>query len=241
MQTADKNEATALLAQLVTMTRALGAPERDYVILGEGNTSARVDADTFWVKASGVCMAEADARAFLRVRLPEVLSLLDEPPLPEREVRARLAAAKVDPDAPGSPSIETAMHALCLSLGRAAFVGHTHPTAINAILCAQGAEAAWASPIFPTETLICGVPLFVPYAPPGQPLAQAVRAGMRAYNDRHGQPPRVVLLQNHGLVVLGPTPQAVLDITAMVVMVARVLLGTYALGGPHSIEHTGGM
>ena len=41
------------LDRLVAMSRGLGDPANDYVILGEGNTSARHDAETFWVKASG--------------------------------------------------------------------------------------------------------------------------------------------------------------------------------------------
>lgn len=218
------------------MTRALGAPRLDYVILGEGNTSARADEETFWVKASGVHMAEATADSFLQVGLGDVMALLDEPPLPEREVRARLAAAQVDPDAPGAPSIETAMHALCLTLGDATFVGHTHPTPVNAILCAQEANSAFEDPIFPAESLVCGQPLFVPYASPGQPLAKAVRDSLRAYVDRRGQPPRAILLQNHGLVALASTPDQVLNITAMMVKAARILLGTYALGGPRFVE-----
>ena len=236
MQTVSRAAAAAILDQLVTMTRALGEPKHNYVILGEGNTSVRIDEHNFWVKASGVCMAEVDARAFLRVRFNDVLALLDAPPLPEQEVRARLTAAKADPDAPGSPSIETAMHALCLSLGGATFVGHTHPTPINAILCSQGAEAAFAGHIFPAEAVVCGDPLFVPYAGPGWPLARAVREGLLVYNDRYGQPPRVILLQNHGLVTLGPTPEAVIAVTGMMVRAARTLLGTYALGGPRFID-----
>lgn len=225
-----------ILQRLVTMTRALGAPRLDYVILAEGNTSARADEETFWVKASGVHMAEATADSFLRVGLAGVVALLDEPPLPEREVRARLAAARVDPNAPGGPSIETPMHALCLSLGEATFVGHTHPTAINAILCSQEAESAFEDSIFPAESLVCGQPLFVPYAPPGQPLAKAVRDNLRAYVDRRGHPPKAILLQNHGLVALASTPDEVLNITAMMVKAARILLGAYALGGPRFLE-----
>ena len=38
---------------LVEMTRFLGQPHLNYVIIGEGNTSFRADAETFWVKASG--------------------------------------------------------------------------------------------------------------------------------------------------------------------------------------------
>ena len=44
----DKHE---VLRRLVAMSRDLGQPEKDYVILSEGNTSARIDETTFWVKA----------------------------------------------------------------------------------------------------------------------------------------------------------------------------------------------
>jgi rhamnose utilization protein RhaD (predicted bifunctional aldolase and dehydrogenase) len=225
------------IEQLVDMTRALGEPGRDYVILSEGNTSVRADENTFWVKASGSRMEEAVEGSFVRVRTEDVLALRDGPPLPESRVRDRLAAAKVDPDAPGSPSIETPLHALCLTLGDATFVGHTHPTAVNAILCAKEAAAAFSGSIFPAESLVCGKPLFVPYAPPGQPLARAVEEALQSAIERRGEPPRAVLLQNHGLVVLGATPQEVLDVTEMIVKAARILVATHVLGGPRFVDY----
>jgi len=225
------------LEQLVSMTRALGQPDRDYVILSEGNTSVRADEETFWVKASGCCMHQVDAGNFVRVRTDAVLDLLDGPTLPESQVRDRLAAAKVDPDAPGVPSIETALHALCLTLGGATFVGHTHPTPVNAILCARNAPDAFLGSIFPAESMVCGEPLFVPYASPGQPLARVVEEALQSTLDDRGEPPRALLLQNHGLVALGATPQEVLDVTAMMVKTARILVRTYALGGPRFVDY----
>jgi rhamnose utilization protein RhaD (predicted bifunctional aldolase and dehydrogenase) len=217
------------------MTRTLGERERDLVILSEGNTSARADEDTFWIKVSGSRMAEAKEQSFVRVHLEEVLTLLDVA-LPEWMFRIHLAAAKVKPDAPGSPSIETALHALCLTLGDAAFVGHTHPTAINAILCARKAETAFTRAISPAESLVGGQPLFVPFVPSGQPLAWAVEAALRAYKECQREPPHALLLQNHGLVALGSSPQEVVDITEMMVKTARTLASTYALGGPHFVD-----
>jgi rhamnose utilization protein RhaD (predicted bifunctional aldolase and dehydrogenase) len=224
------------LSQLVTMTRTLGERERDYVILSEGNTSARANEDTFWVKVSGSRMAEANEQSFVRVYLEEALSLLDAS-LPEWMFRMHLAAAKVEPDATGPPSIETALHALCLTLGDATFVAHTHPTAVNAILCARGAETAFTRPISPTESLVGGRQLFVPFMPSGQPLAWAVEAALRSYTECQGKPPRAMLLQNHGLVALGSSPQEVMDITETMVKTARILMNTYALGGPHFVDH----
>ena len=224
------------LSQLVAMTRQLGKRERDYVILSEGNTSARADEDTFWVKGSGSRMADVDQQAFVRVRLAEVLALLDAAPLPEWMYRTHLAFSRAAPGARVAPSIETVLHALCLTLGGATFVGHTHPTAINAIMCARDAEKAFTRSISPAESLVGREPLFVPFVPSGQPLAWAVEAALRSYVDCQGEPPRVVLLQNHGLVTLGASPQEVIDTTEMVVKTARILVQTYALGGPHFVD-----
>lgn len=228
-----------VLRWLVAMSRSLGQPEKDYVILSEGNTSARIDDATFWVKASGVELHQIDASGFVEMAFDGILATLDSSDLSDEQVKQRLAAARVDPTVQAWPSLETVLHALALTLGGAQYVAHTHPTPVNAILCAQEAKTAFASPLFPAEAVVCGEPLFVPYATPGQPLARAVRKGLRTYRDRYGQPPRVILLQNHGLVTLGPTPEAVIAITAMMVRTARVLLGTYALGGPHFIEVKG--
>jgi len=225
------------IAQLVQMTKTLGSPQRDYVILSEGNTSAKIDSRSFWVKASGSRMAHARSDGFLKVDTTKVLDLVDGPDLKEAEMGLRLAETKVDLEAPGSPSIETAMHALCLTTGGASFVGHTHPTAINAILCARDAASAFANSLFPAESLVCGTPVFVPYGGPGQALARAVRDSLETALRERGESPRALLLQNHGLVALGESPQQVLDITEMMVKTARILVQTYALGGPRFIDY----
>ena len=225
-----------VLRRLVRLSRDLGQPEKDYVILSEGNTSARIDDVTFWVKASGVEMHQIDANGFVEMAFDGVLATLDSSDPSDERVKQGLAAARVASSVQAWPSMETPLHALALTLGGARYAAHTHPTPVKAILCSQGAEAAFAGHIFPAEAVVCGEPLFVPYAGPGWPLAWAVRAGLLAYNDRYGQPPRVILLQNHGLVALGPTPEAVIAITAMIVRAARTLLGTFALGGPRFID-----
>ena len=46
----------------------------------------------------------------------------------------------------------------------------------------------------------------------------------------------MILIQNHGLIVLGKSPQQVLDVTAMAVKTARILLGACAAGGPHFLS-----
>ncbi|MCB0055932.1 MAG: class II aldolase/adducin family protein [Caldilineaceae bacterium] len=222
------------LAQLITLSNNLGDPANDYVILGEGNTSARVDARSFWVKASGTEMRTVGQSGFVQVNFERVLAMLDDTALSDEGVKQALIEAKVDPTVKAHPSVETAMHAVCLQLAGVDFVGHTHPTAINMLTCAAGFEQAVSGRLFPDEIVLCGpAPMLVPYVDPGLPLAREIRRRVGEYIDTYGAPPKTMLLQNHGLVVLAPSAAQVEKITAMAVKTARVLVGTYALGGPN--------
>jgi rhamnose utilization protein RhaD (predicted bifunctional aldolase and dehydrogenase) len=230
-----------ILERLVAMSRTLGDPALDYAILGEGNSSARVDAETFWVKASGAEMRTIDAGGFVRVRFDGVLSMLTVDGLSDAQVKAGLEEARVDPKAMARPSVETVLHAVALQLEGVNFVGHTHPTAVNAILCSQKAEEAIAGRLFPDEIVYCGpAPVYIPYTDPGVPLARVVQDEIDRYLDEYREPPKVILMQNHGLIALGKTASEVENITAMYVKTARVILGAYALGGlrfltPHDV------
>jgi rhamnose utilization protein RhaD (predicted bifunctional aldolase and dehydrogenase) len=222
------------LEQLVALSRRLGDPALDYAILGEGNTSAQIDAETFWVKASGAEMRTIGTGGFVQVRFDGVLSMLETKDLSDAEVKARLEAARVDPAAKARPSVETVLHALALRLDGVNFVGHTHPTAVNALLCSQKVEEAIAGRLFPDEIVYCGpAPVYIPYTDPGVPLARAVRAEINRYLDEYRETPKVILMQNHGLIALGKTASEAENVTAMYVKTVRVILGAYALGGPH--------
>jgi rhamnose utilization protein RhaD (predicted bifunctional aldolase and dehydrogenase) len=223
----------SVLAELVAMSRRLGDPAMDYVILGEGNSSAGVDDETFYVKASGVSLRDIGEEGFVRVRRRPILELLDRERVTDEEVRDGMLAARVDPGSPVRPSVETLFHACLLDLPGVRFVGHTHPTPVNAVLCSRDAERALAGRLFPDEIVCCGpAPAFVPYVDPGQPLSRAIRDAVRAYMEEQGIIPRIILMRNHGLIALGKSVQEVESATAMAVKTARILLGTAAFGGP---------
>lgn len=223
-----------ILTELVAFSRRLADPALDYVILGEGNTSAGVDDTTFFVKASGVSLCGIGESGFVRVKRAPILELLERPHVSDDEVRDGMLAAKVDTLSPIRPSVETLFHAYLLSLPGIRFIGHTHPTAVNSILCSKVAEKAVSGRLFPDEIVCCGpTPAFVPYTDPGHPLSRELKAKVEAYIDAHNAAPRVILMQNHGFIALGKTPGEVETATAMYVKTARVLIGTYALGGPN--------
>ena len=131
-------------------------------------------------------------------------------------IKAGLSRAKVDPDDPRRPSVETVLHAIALQLEGVRFVGHTHPTAVNAVLCSQKVEEVIAGRLFPDEIVYCGpAPVYIPYTDPGVPLARTFRAAIGRYLDEYRENPKVILMQNHGLIALGKTASEVENITAM--------------------------
>ncbi|MFO7947845.1 MAG: class II aldolase/adducin family protein [Armatimonadota bacterium] len=228
-----------ILKQLVTMSAHLGQPEHEMVILGEGNTSARIDDETFWVKASGTRLPGCDESCFVRVQFDPVLKMLDGPDLSDEQIAAGLSRACVDEGAP-RPSVETMLHAFLLRYPDVHFIGHTHPTAVNSILCSQNWHELFSGRLFPDEMVVCGDEyVLVPYTDPGLPLAKTVQEMVEEYISRRGTWPRVILIQNHGLIALGSTPAMVENISHMTNKTAKIILGACAAGGvnPLSQEH----
>lgn len=223
-----------ILNQLISLSKHLGEPANDYVLLAEGNTSAGIDAETFWVKASGAQLDGCTADQFIRIQTRPVLTLLDACDPDDEQIRQTLSDARVEGESDLRPSIETFLHAVCLELEKVNYVGHTHPTAINSITCSKSYQEALAGRIFPDEVVVCGAhPLLLAYVDPGLPLARVLRDELNRHVKAHGEPPKAVYLQNHGFMALGANVKQVQSITAMAVKSARTLIGTYALGGPN--------
>jgi rhamnose utilization protein RhaD (predicted bifunctional aldolase and dehydrogenase) len=232
--TADK--AATTLENLILLSRELGREDRGLAILGEGNTSADNGDGTFWIKASGSQLGTIDAGGFSRIRLATVLDLLAGARLSDTEVAAGLQAALVDP-AHRQPSVEIFLHAVCLAEGGARWVGHTHTLSVNQILCSGRGAEPFLHHLFPDAIVVCGIaPAVMPYVDPGYQLGLAVRAELRRYRAAYGRPPKMLLMINHGVVALGQTDTEVLNILLMADKWARVLHGTYALGGPHFLS-----
>jgi rhamnose utilization protein RhaD (predicted bifunctional aldolase and dehydrogenase) len=122
-------------------------------------------------------------------------------------------------------------------------VAHTHPTAVNALTCNPGWDVALAGRLFPDEAVVMGRDsVFVPYTDPGVPLASAIKTGVDGYIARHGEVPKVVYMQNHGLIALAANPTEALNITRMAIKAARIRIGALQAGGfralpPSVIDH----
>jgi ribulose-5-phosphate 4-epimerase/fuculose-1-phosphate aldolase len=87
--------------------------------------------------------------------------------------------------------------------------------------------------MFPDEIVCCSTAsVFVPYTDPGVKLAQVIRRETEAFIKKQQRQPRIILMQNHGVIALGATWQAVLTAMLMAEKAARIFVGAAALGGP---------
>ncbi|NLX13492.1 MAG: class II aldolase [Phycisphaerales bacterium] len=226
---------TDVLDELVGMSRELGSPQHDYAMLGEGNTSSRVDAESFWVKASGTQLAQADRASFVRVQTRPILEALERDTLDDAAIKDLLKTSTIEGGR--APSIETFLHALCLQIEGVNFVGHTHPTAAVGLLCSNNGRDLFAGSLFPDQIVVLGPAYaFVPYSDPGLALSMAVKHALDHFLKLHQREPKVLLMENHGIIALGHTAQEVLNITAMLVKTCRIITGTLAAGGPRFLS-----
>jgi len=221
-----------ILHDLLALSHELGREDRGLAMLGEGNTSARLSGDTFFVKASGTCLGTLKEDDVVRCRFSALLPLLEMEKLTDQEVDGALLAARVDTKGK-KPSVEAVFHAWLLSLPGINFVGHTHATSVNQILCSPRAADSSKHLMFPDEIVCCGSSsVLVPYTDTGLKLAQAIRRETEAFLHKQQRAPRVILMQNHGIITMGVTWQSVLSAMLMAEKAAKVFVGAAALGGP---------
>jgi len=217
---------------LLELSHELGAEHRQLAILGEGNTSTKLSEETFLVKASGSSLGTLTENDVVECRFAPLLSMLDRNDLNDQQIEHELFDCRVDSSAK-KPSVEALFHAWLLTLPDIKFVGHVHSIAVNQILCSPHARDFAEKRLFPDEIVCCGgASLFVPYTDPGLKLSQIIREGCAKFCEQHNIVPRVILLENHGIITLGASPDAVKAAMYMADKAARIFLGALTAGGP---------
>lgn len=234
------------LARLLDLSHQLGREDRKLAILGEGNTSVRLSDTTFAVKTSGSNLGSLTKAGTAECAFEKLAPLMAAEGLTDAAIDEALFAARVSTDAK-KPSVEAIFHAYLLGLPGVNYVGHTHPVAVNVLLCSKHARTFAARRIFPDEIVCCGVEsVFVPYTDPGLKLSQAIKLAVEESIARLSRPPRVILLESHGMIALGATPEAVLAATLMTAKAAEIFAGAAAISGepqfltPEQIERIAG-
>lgn len=228
-----------ILEQLTNMSCFLGQPEHHLAILGEGNTSARIDDKHFYIKASGTTLQTIQSSDFLCVQMEPVLALLDNSSATDEDVIKTLQSAKTDSQDKRMPSVETILHAVLYQYPPYMFIGHTHPVFVNSILCSQKAEEYIQGRTCPDHIVVLGSKsVFIPYVDPGLTLARVVRDKVKEFIEKEGYLPRAIFMENHGLIAMGPTPSKVQAITLMAEKCAQIVVGSAVCGGPKFLSES---
>jgi len=218
---------------LLELSREIGREDRQLAILGEGNTSVRLANEQFVVKASGCSLANLNEPDVTVCDTAKVIAILDRRQATDAELDEQLLESRVG-GVGKKPSIEAMFHAWLLTLRDVNFVGHCHPLSANQVLCSPRARDFAERRLFPDEVVCCGAQsVFVPYADPGLALAREIAERTRAHVEKEGYVPRLILLQNHGVIALGSTPQSVLACLLMASKAASIFMGAAAMGGPN--------
>ena len=236
----------APLQDLLELSHQLGREDRKLAILGEGNTSASLSVESMLVKASGSSLVNLTEDDVTECFFDDLIKLLHADMMSDEEVDEALHASRLLKEAK-KPSVEAVFHAYLLTLPDVNFVGHTHPVAVNALLCSKHAETFAAHRLCPDEVVCCGVEsVYVPYADPGVKLAQAIRVKVEEFIERTSRAPRVILLENHGMIALGATQKGVTAATLMTNKAAEIYIGAASIGeeprflSPEQVERIAG-
>ena len=155
------------------------------LVQGPGGNASLKERETIWIKASGSWLADAERKdIFLPIRrTSEVFEAISN----DRPYEFESLNPKF-----GRPSIETVLH--CLLDHR--FTLHVHAINPLALLVREDAKPELA------KRLSGEVPyIFIPYAKPGHQLARMVVSAM----DNLRSSCRLLLLANHGIVIVGET------------------------------------
>jgi len=193
---------------------------------GGGNTSVKFDENLMYVKASGVPLKDvSDEKGYRIVDLGKCRDVLFDDELAkltaaerEAEIASRLRECCTD-RLHGRPSVETNLHAL---LGRC--VAHTHPVALNALLCSEDSEKI-LSELYGDFNPPC---LSLGYVDFGYQLAIEMREAIDEYLEKHACLPAVTFLGNHGLFVSGDNADEVLSVTEDLIKRAKNFLSEKA-------------
>jgi ribulose-5-phosphate 4-epimerase/fuculose-1-phosphate aldolase len=129
-------------------------------------------------------------------------------------------------------SIELSFHTYLLSFEGINFISHTHPTNVLKILCSDEYSYSFANKrLFPDQVVFNGKKsCLIPYAKPGEGLTKKIKKHVNLFIEEEGYFPKLILLENHGIISCGSTVDECIVITEICDKSADIWLGSKLLG-----------
>lgn len=128
---------------------------------------------------------------------------------------------------PKKGSMELGFHTFLLSYENINFISHTHPTKTLSILCSEKIIDFANQRIFPDQVIFNGEKsCIVPYSKPGDELTQSIKNEVSKFINHNGYFPKLILLQNHGIISCGSSIEECIIMTDICEKSAEVFLNT---------------
>jgi ribulose-5-phosphate 4-epimerase/fuculose-1-phosphate aldolase len=218
------------MQEIVTLGQALGTHAARLVLAEEGAVAGRVGEDRMAVSRRGAWLAglteedlvQLDMQRYNEVNAQEVI-------LPEDLVSANITAENG-----AEPNEDAALFAWLLAIDPAfRIAAHIHPVVVDQITASPRARQFADRRTVHNEVLALGsASLLVNYTDPGLPLTREIQKKMILWRDRNKSVPRVILVQNHGAIILGESANALLRSIEALLKYAELFVGASLLGGP---------
>ena len=179
-----------------------------FTIVGEGNVSKRTK-EGFAIKASGA----------------DLKTMTDSDVVPCDYVGEQIG------NFDRVPSIEVCFHTWFMEkFPLINYVAHTHPVETNKILCSHDIFHFATTRLFPDQIVRNGAKsCVVPYATPGIPLMEEIENSVYYHINFEGYFPKLILLQNHGIIVASTSIKDCIASTMMCEKSAQIYIGAKSL------------
>lgn len=176
-----------------------------FVVGAEGNTSWKLDDFNFVIKSSGSRLSQMNEESLVNCTL-EGISTSDKK---------------------NRPSMEVGFHAWLYKNTKCKVIAHTHPTNVMKLLCSSKLTKAFATKrLFPDQVVFNGRDAcIVPYATPGIPLLSKLISSVTDYKDKTKTDPKLILLQNHGIICCSNSFSEALIMTEICDKAAEIFYG----------------
>ena len=226
------SELFPMSSELIELAHRVGNHPARLAIWNEGAVAASLPGGRFVVSAAGSNLGRLDARGLVELDLAKVQAFLTHDDVSTED----FASALTDSTSP-PPTADVFTFADLLAFEGIRFAAHTQPIAVNQVICSPRARQFADRRNLPHEIIACGqASVLVPFMPPGLAMAKEIKRKIALWRDRFKIAPKLILIQNHGMIALGESVEEVLMLTEMTVKFAEIFLGAAAMGGPEFMK-----
>lgn len=180
----------------------------DLIQAGGGNSSVKIEENLMIIKASGFLLSDIDEEnGYSKVNTKKIVkiinnsTIINEANKGKRECLTSSLVEDATIDKSKRPSIETLLHSILYK-----YTLHTHPVVVNMIVIQKNWKGILSS-IFKDDKIA-----LVDYFTPGIDLALELNKSIKKFVNI----PKIIFLQNHGLIVSSESSQDIYLLTEYV-------------------------